>query len=537
MTLHSTYYLLPTFFKNRPWAGVVFVFSLSLLFSRWFWPTLSFADPDSFYHIYLAQQLPHGLTRDFPWLPFTSLADAYTDHHFLYHVFLAPFVIFLNSFVGAWAATVLLAAFVHTLFYATLRILRFRAPLFFTLLLFSASAFEFRMHLAKAPAVSLIFVLLGICFLARKRLIALGILAFLFVWSHGSWPLLLIIAFMWCAVDFFMHTPVISSKVERSHFKRVFWSPFILVAVGSLLGLIINPYFPQNIPFYWRQIMEIAVVNFGTTISVGEEWYASGSGDLVRTHAMLVLLGIGAIIMFIVHARGVSRGHFPLDRPAVHASLRAILLATIIAIITLKSRRHVDYFAPFLIMAIASLATLSGETVLNASSHIRLFFKERTWFPRLIITPCIVIVISIGVLTGLLLVAHRRALIDGYPPEQFAAVGQWLRDYAEPGSIVFHTEWDDFPFFMYQAPHLRYINGLDPTFFYRHDSGRYELWNTLIRGEYAGNVIEPIVSKFDARYIAITLPPRFELFKRQVSLSDRVREVYRDATVVLFEIL
>lgn len=552
MTLLTTHHSLLTFFKTRPWAGAVFVFSLSLLFSRWFWPSLTFADPDSFYHIYLAEQLPRGLVRDFPWLPFTSLVQTYTDHHFLYHVFIAPFVSIFGPFVGAWTATVILAGIAHAVFYATMRTLRFRAPLFFTLLLFSASAFEFRMHLAKAPAVSLIFVLLGICFLARKRLIALGILAFLFVWAHGSWPLLPILTFVWCAADFLVTTPSKSPPINRERNRAIFspspregeikrgWvlcAPFVATFVGSLFGLVMNPYFPQNIPFYWRIIVEIGVVNFGSAISVGEEWYPPGSGYLVRPHLILILVGIAVLAAFIVRARAVSAGRLPIDYDGLKKSGRAILLATIIAMITMKSRRHMDYFAPFLTLGIASLATLSWDSLIKMPRAAFLFLRAPSWSRRFVVVPCVLFMVSVATLTGFLLTEHRRALIDGYPPEQFAAVGLWLRDHAEHGSIIFHTEWDDFPFFMYYAPQFRYIAGLDPTFFYRHDRERYELWNTLIHGEYAGDVIELITQKFNARYIAITLPPRFELFERQVSLSHRAREVYRDSTVMLFEIL
>ncbi len=554
--LKSLIFNLKSFFARHPWAGALLVFSISLLFSRWFWPTLTFPDPDTFYHIYLAEQMPH-LVRAFTWLPFTSLAHAYADHHFLYHALIAPILFILGPFVGMQLATIIFAALAHTIFYTTLRTARVRVPLAWTLLLFTASAFEFRMHLAKAPSLSLVFILLGVICLIKKKPIALVILSFFFVWAHGSWPLLPALVLVWCAADF------LSGHSERSEESLAHASPgafaqglslhsrimelcnaltpFLASIIGSFLGLVINPYFPKNISFYLHQIIEIAVVNFGTVISVGEEWYPPGSGDFLTPHAPLFLIGVIVIVAFVLHARAVSRGNEPLDRPAVQSSIKYIALATVIAAMTMKARRHLDYFAPLFILAVSSLATLTWPTLMKLPRYVRIVIQKSIRIKKIplvyfLALPLAVMAIKIGMITVNGLSAHRGAMQAGYPPDQMAGMGRWLTDHAPVGSIVFNTEWDNFPFLMYQASNQRYIIGLDPTFLYRNDPERYKLWSTLIRGEYAGDVIEPLQKKFNARYIAITLPPRFELFEHQVSLSHRAREVYRDKTVALFEI-
>ena len=52
-----------------------------------------FADPDSYYHVKMAELIAsNGIIKNFPWLPFSILQNNYVDHHFLYHVYLAPFV-------------------------------------------------------------------------------------------------------------------------------------------------------------------------------------------------------------------------------------------------------------------------------------------------------------------------------------------------------------------------------------------------------------------------------------------------------------
>ena len=49
-------------------------------------------DPDGFYHTKIAQFLSQGIViKSLPWMKFSTLANNFTDHHFLYHILLAPF--------------------------------------------------------------------------------------------------------------------------------------------------------------------------------------------------------------------------------------------------------------------------------------------------------------------------------------------------------------------------------------------------------------------------------------------------------------
>src|SRR5437867_2500437 len=81
----------------------------------------SFMDPDSFYHAKMALLMrEHGPVTSFPWLPFTTLADAFADHHFLYHAALVPFVSELGPLVGTRAAAIVFAAAAIVMFQALL---------------------------------------------------------------------------------------------------------------------------------------------------------------------------------------------------------------------------------------------------------------------------------------------------------------------------------------------------------------------------------------------------------------------------------
>ncbi len=69
------------------WLMALLLFAVSFLFFVYLTSAPTFADPDSFYHVKIAEFITQGRDyRQFSWLPFTVLNDYYTDQHFLYHV-------------------------------------------------------------------------------------------------------------------------------------------------------------------------------------------------------------------------------------------------------------------------------------------------------------------------------------------------------------------------------------------------------------------------------------------------------------------
>src|SRR3989344_7569457 len=93
--------------------GVAFLLTFSFFLFLQAEPV--FPDPDSFYHLKIAELIgERGVVQDFPWLTFTGLTHYYTDQHFLYHVFLAPFVVFFDPVFGVKFATV----FINAAFFA-----------------------------------------------------------------------------------------------------------------------------------------------------------------------------------------------------------------------------------------------------------------------------------------------------------------------------------------------------------------------------------------------------------------------------------
>src|SRR6185295_10821315 len=77
----------------------------------------------------------------------------------------------------------------------------------------------------------------------------------------------------------------------------------------------------------------------------------------------------------------------------------------------------------------------------------------------------------------------RSNMAGPKPATTYAAASGWLRAHSPPGSMVFQTDWDDFPRLFFYNTANRYTIGLDPTYMERADSALYATWVRITRGE------------------------------------------------------
>src|SRR5690606_17746521 len=147
--------------RSQIWWRVLLVFVVIVVLFTWFLNAQTFSDPDAFYHVAMAEHLRdhRSIPHQFPWLSQTTLADHYTDHHFLYHVLLIPFVSLLEPFVGTKVFTVLLAGVVFSTIYLLLSRMRAPLPMLWIIALGTSYSFLFRLGLIKASGLSLLFLL------------------------------------------------------------------------------------------------------------------------------------------------------------------------------------------------------------------------------------------------------------------------------------------------------------------------------------------------------------------------------------------
>lgn len=505
------------------------VFFVAGLLAVYLHSTPTFADPDSFYHARISALIAErGVFTALPWLQFTVLRDSFADHQFLYHVALVPFVIVWPPLVGIKLATIVFFAAAVTACYALLRAWQVRQAWLPTALLLVSSPFIFRANLAKAQPLMFLALFAFLGSVTRRRRWAVAVISFLYVWLYGGWPLLLLVAALLTVAEFLTPSAPVSGRGWRGIGRRVSRAitqtaaTWAAVAGGLAAGLVINPYFPHNLKFYWNQIVQIAVINYRDTIGVGAEWYAYAPLELLAASSLATF---ALVIGLTVYGLTVRR-----QPPRVTLLL---LLTLLFYGLTWRSRRNVEYLIPFelLFTATAIHAGLAGLPFRQFGRELTQFFREQRLFVvaavlPLLLTPYIVVRD---------VVSTRSAFAAGIPFTRYAGAMAWLSAHSPPNALVFHSDWDDFPVLFYHNPKNYYLVGLDPTFMYRYDQVRYWQWERVTTGRERRRLHEVVAQSFAADYVFVGSEQ--EAMGKLVANNPGFREAYHDQEARIFEVL
>ena len=459
-------------------------------------------DNDGYYHIKLAYLMrTEGLKPDFPWLPLTILNEnEFYDHHFLFHVALIPFT-FGDLRLGAkWAAVIFASLAFLSIWYLFHRQRIPQGWLWALAILGISDAFLYRMSITRAQSLSLAVLALGFAWILEGKHRHLGILAFLYVWLYDAFPLLPMLAVL--------HLIVIA-LVER----RFEYRPLLFISIGIILGLLINPYFPDNIIFSFRHMLP--KLTDITSVRVGNEWYPYDTGQLLENSLpALVAFGSGVLALGL------------LGRKMDVRTGTGLLATLLFGLMLFQSRRFIEYFPPFaLIFAAFAWAPLFPDLKPASASQTR---------PNLQTLSAIILAFAVAFSAFKALPATQESIRKSKPYNLYADASAWLEENSAAGDRVFQTDWDDFPRLFYYNTHNTYLAGLDPTYMQLYDQETYDLWVLITRGE----VQQPsqfIANHFHSRYVHSDL--KHGNFIRKAEQDPGLREVYRDEQAVLFEVV
>lgn len=492
---------------------------LALSFARFNWRTLftgaglfglfvalfsaiQFATPnlvgnDGYFHIKFAQVMrEQGLRPPFPWLPLTILNPAaYFDHHFLYHVLLVPFT-YGDLREGAKWAGVIFPSLAFLAGWIFLRGQGVPYAALWSLGFFAASeAFLYRMSMPRVQSVSLLMLFLILHVTLTRRYRWLLPLTFIYVWLYDAFPFILILIGIYLATQWLLD-------------RQLELAPLAYAVAGTGLGLLINPYFPNNLVFIYHHLLP--KLTDTTATRIGTEWYPYQTWTLVKNSGPALLAFVAGVFALGLHERRMTTRT---------ASL--LLVATFFGLLVFKSRRFVEYYPAFALLfcAVAWTPLFKG------------WLQTKVWIGKALPLALALILASA---TWLNIQAAREKLQDSKPYQRFAGASAWLQTNTPPGSRVFQTDWDDFTWLYFYNTHNTYTLGLDPTYMQLYDAKMYDLWRDISKG----NVEAPaqtIANTFGAGYIVTDL--KHKGFFRQAKADPQLEEVYRDEYAAVFRVV
>ncbi len=488
-----------------PSLGILSLFILGMAIIQFVTPDMP--DNDGFYHIKLAWLMrTEGLKPDFSWLPLTILNQKeFYDHHFLFHVALIPFTYFADLRLGAkWAAVIFSGLAFLAIWFLFHRQRVSYSWLWALALLGISDAFLYRMSVTRAQSLSLAILAVAFAWLLERKYKHLAVLSFIYVWMYDAFPLILALAFL-----YLMAVAIVERRVE--------YKPLLYISVGILLGMLINPYFPENIVFSYRHMLP--KLADATSIRVGNEWFPYDTKQILENSLPSLIAFVGGIFALGLSAR-------KMDVRTTFALLTALLFGFML----LQARRFVEYFPPFaLIFAAFAFSPLLAD--LQPAS------PESTSSPRkrmLASLPVLLLSVVIALSIGRSIPRAREAVAGSKPYDLYAGASAWLEANTPVNSRVFQTDWDDFPRLFFYNTHNTYLVGLDPTYMQLYDPDLYSLWVDITQGD-VENPSQIISETFGSSYVHTDL--NHGNFLEIASADPGLKEVYRDDQAVLFEVV
>lgn len=487
-------------------------------------------DWDGYYHIRWSQLLWENFSQfkwlpEFKWLPLTVLnAQDYNDHHFLFHLLQIPFLWLFEPVTAAKVAAVVFSSFaIFSVYWLLYRYDVDHLLVWFAAILTCANMFYYRMNMAKAPPLTIVFTIAGIYFLFERRYVWLLPLMFAFVWTYSLFPLLWIAALIWV---------VIIAWNER----KFEWQPLAYTTAGMVLGNVINPYFPSNITLFMEHFWTKFKIGSDFAVSVGGEWYPYTGMELL-THfpvAMLAVL-IGYILFMPKNGKLPEKATF------------FLMFVTILLAAQFRSKRFAEYFPPFAILfaafSIQAFATkravelpddfmrdlgpyLDSEKTHVSVSNWKVWKTAAVWAIGIVLT-VLFFINMVGLQRfGIEYGGLMGTINDNDSTSKYQKAAEWARDNIPEGERIFNANWDDFPKLFFHDTKHSYVYGLDPNYLYSENPDLYKLLTEITSGkvEEAGPDIR---SRFGANYVFTDAKENVDMVAKLLD-SGWAETVYED---------
>lgn len=492
------------------------------------WVQFSFQgmfDDDSYFHTRAARELDQkGIQRTFPQTVYSTWRDRYSDKDWLFHAWLIPFQRISSRLSstpaagpgsedlatpGKWAMTVLYLLYFSGMAFALGTLGARLSGIWLALFLLSSPFVVWRLLAVRPGVAGVLLLLLEIALIMRASGPLLAVVGALHVYTHSSFVLLPAMAV----------AAVAASAVRREppHARVLAWA-----CVGPAVGLVLHPYFPNNLSIAWAQLAGVAeqlwLGREGIPPNLfGEELRGVLTSEFVGW-APAYLPAALALLAFLASRRRVST-----------PGLALLMMTAALLVAGLLSYRFMDFFLPVSVLLGARLWTelLDGASLRElAKREGRLF-----WAAVVPLSLCAIAVLA----RPNILAIHREMSGVATTGEQQRAAVNFLDTVASPGEIVYHNFWPDFSTLYHFRPAGRYIEALDPIFLFRFDRDLFAKGLAVLSGA-AVDAHAVIKGDFHARWVYLSRANDYPAMLEALARDPRFVEVFRDQSAIVFRV-
>ena len=394
---------------------------------------------------------------------------------FLYYVLLIPFTFLGDLVLGAKIASLFFLSAMTAVFYMVLKNLKLRYSFFgFLFLLASSGYFLFRMNLARPLNFSVIFLLLIFYALIKKNNLLLFIISFLYVWAHGSFPLAIFLTLAFVAVNYV-------------YSKRIYYRTIIASLGGTILAVLINPFFPNNINYFTIYYLNSTPYQLTAQIM---EWQPISIYQIFYDAPVLLISFLILLIVFCVKFileiinKGKLKSAQKLENKIITSFLFIISITFFIGM--LLQGRFIDYWVPFSIIFIAFYAEslyfkyFKNDSLDDLKNKLKLpdFFSAEN--VKICGTSVLAVIIVFSIWSRANFVLGMMGTDESN--KNIRETSLWLKSNTPEKSIVFNANWGDFSKMFFYNAHNYYVLGLDAKFMYVLSPEKYWFYAHLSDG-------------------------------------------------------
>lgn len=478
--------------KDRPALAIALLFGAMLLWQSSFEGLLGY---DGYYHLAQSRRmLAHGPFADMPWMSYSVFDAGWVDHHWLYHLLLAPFMAWPGGVLGGKLSAALLAGGALTITWAWLRSEKVPLPLLWALLPFAVSwGFAFRLGAVRAVPFSIALLIVTVALAARGRPIALAVAVFAWMLGHHEALFSIPVGLGAYVCD----RALVGRTVDGP--RRVGFAVAVVPIVAVLAGLALHPHAPRTFEFVAGHML----IASKTTWPKGAEWDPLGwRAPWMAGHLLPIALLL--IAPFTVRAARAARSLTP--------TTVLLLLGTVSStVLAMRYQRFIELSLPL------------------CAASIGFCLRDAGWrpSPRVAAVAIAACLVATGVTCRYAATGEREA----YRLQQ---AGEWLRDNAEPGDVVYNFHWGEWPELVYWAPEFKYIVGLTPAFLADASPEKWAHYDAIYRGDYS-NIGAAVAAEFGASWFVAGEP--HPPLVRTLEDDPRAELAFRDAHVGIWRIV
>lgn len=433
--------------KNKEWIAILFAFiAISIIFYS---ASPNIADPDGFYHLKHAQIYKDNgiLTKDFPWVQYSSISQIKSDLWYGFHILLIPFSEF-DSGVGIKIAGIFLTIASLLVIWIAFKRSGYGFALLWTILiLISAPNIMTRFVMLRPHLLTMAISVLIFSLFIRGKPIWIFVLSAILAWIHISmaWIILLIVGIVF----------LIKVFIE----KEWIWKKSFAAIAGIAIGIIARPNFIGSIKLAYIQIIKLLQAKQeGAALLFGSELFPLDWNTLAENFLAFTILSAFSIFIFFAFYKKYVAKENTNKKVFIISSL---ILSIIFFVMTmLTARRAHDFWIVFGTMFIAGMFCLVTSKKYSNDSIKTAFVS--------ILAIAFVFLVFYTPYKSLTTLRSR-----GTPPDAFKKSSEWIKENSSPGEVIFNLHWSDFPMLFFWNSKNYYIGGMDPIFQYSYNPSLY----------------------------------------------------------------